>query len=247
MLSHSTLFNSPIKQAPRLALSFFILLAALFHLSTIYLFKIVYTPSHVSKPVPAQVFFLAPSSPSSEQLSCWLKSNDPSIFSPLKTIQAARLPIPSSIYDPKPAPLSLRPLPISQKDPAGDLLPPTDQAAMPSLLPRNTAPTPTGNITPTKKNTTIQLSDPLSIRISGSLGAPALPYEIPPSLPPTTLTLNINAEGIPRHVIVSKSCGNAVADEIASSWAMTLHFSKADDETWGTLLVLWGTNKEDGR
>ncbi|MBM3856608.1 MAG: hypothetical protein FJ390_01435 [Verrucomicrobia bacterium] len=240
MLSRSTLFNSPIKNAPRLALPFFILLAALFHLSTIYLFKIVYAPSHLSKPVPAQVFFLAPNSPSSQQISCWLKSNDPSIFSPLKTIQAARLPIPSSIYDPKPASPALRPLPISQKDLAADLLPPTDQAALPSFVSPNTTAIPAASIKPIQQKTTIQLSDPLSARIAGALGTPLLPSEATLPLPPTKLTLNIDAEGIPRHVIVSQSCGNAAADEVASRWAMTLSFTKTDHETWGTLLVIWG-------
>jgi len=239
---YSTLFEWPMKKTPTLALPFFILLAALFHLSTIYLFKIVYQPSHVSKPVPAQVLFLLPNSTLSQQISCWLKSNDPSIFSPLKTVQATRLPLPSSIYEPGPASLSLRPLPILQKDHATDFLPPTNEAALPSPRSRNTTSPTTTNSTPVQQNTTVQLSEPLSTRLAAPLIAPSLPPEATLPLPPTTLTLNIDTEGIPRHVILSHSCGNTVADEAATRWAMNIRFAPADQETWGTLLVIWATS-----
>ncbi|MEI6416442.1 MAG: hypothetical protein WCO92_01840 [Verrucomicrobiota bacterium] len=234
------LFEWPIKQAPRLALPFFILLAALFHLSTIYLFNIVYQPSHVSKPVPAQVLFLLPDSPLSQQISSWLKSNDPSIFSPLKTVQSARTSLPSSIYEPGPVALPLRPVPAPEKKDPTDLLPPTNEITPPSSPPvDNTSSLPI--VTPSlQQATTIQLLDTLSARSAGKLGTPSLPPEVNPPLPPTALTLNIDAEGIPRHVIVSQSCGNPTADEAASRWAMTTHFAPADHETWGQLLVIWG-------
>lgn len=232
-----TTYNQP----PRLALPFFILLAALFHLSTIYLFKIIYQPSHVSKPVPAQVFFLLPKSPCSQEISLWLKSNDPSIFSPLKTVQATRSSLPSSIYEPGPASLPLRSLPIVQKN-STDLLPPVNEPVLPFSHARDST-SPAASGTPsTQLTTTIQLLDPLLTRIAGPLGAPHLPLDVPLPLPPTKLTLNIDAEGIPRHVIVLETCGNSAADEAATRWAMTLHFSKADAETWGTLLVIWGQN-----
>lgn len=241
MLSRSTFFNSPIKSAPRLALPFFIVLAALLHLSTVYLFKIVYAPSHVSKPAPAQILFLTPTSPSSQQISFWLKSNDPSIFSPLKTVQGARASLPSSIYEPKPASLPLHRLPVVQKDPANDLLPPTDEAVLPAVLAQTTVSAPAASAVPAQQATTIQLSDPLSARLTASLSPPALPREVQLPLSPTTLTLNIDAEGTPHHVIVSQSCGNAAADEAASRWAMGIRFEKADHETWGRLLVIWGS------
>ncbi|MBX9578175.1 MAG: hypothetical protein K2W97_06845 [Chthoniobacterales bacterium] len=234
------LFEWPMKQAPRLALPFFILLAALFHLSTIYLFNIVYQPSHVSKPVPAQVLFLSPNAPSSQQISSWLKSNDPSIFSPLKTVQQTRTPLSSSIYEPGPASLPVRPLPALEKKDPTDLLPPPNEITLPpSLRIDNTSSA--SIVTPfIQQATTIQLLDALSTRSAGKLGTPSLPPEVNLPLPPTTLTLNIDAEGIPRHVIVSQSCGNTAADETASSWAISAHFAPADHETWGSLLVIWG-------
>lgn len=240
MLSHSTLFNSPIKNAPRLALPFFIVLAAFLHLSTIYLFKIVYQPSHVSKPVPAQVFFLSPNSPSSQQIASWLKSNDPSIFSPLKTVQATRPALPSSIYDPQLTSLSLHPLPLLPKNSAADLLPPTNEIGLPYSTTDHPVSTAAVKIPAVQNLTIIKPCEELSMRATRFLGAPTLPKELNTSLPPTQLTLNVDPEGTPRHVIVSQSSGNAAADEAASRWAMTLHFEKAEHETWGTLLVLWG-------
>ncbi len=230
-----------MKQAPRLALPFFILLAALFHLSTIYLFNIVYQPSHVSKPVPAQILFLLPNSSMSQQMSSWLRANDPSIFSPLKTVQQTRPPLSSSIYEPGPVSLPLRPLPALEKKDPTDLLPPPDEITLPSsLLVDNTSSAPV--VTPSiQQATTIQLLDPLSTRSAGKLGTPSLPPEVNLPLPPTKLTLNIDAEGTPRHVIVAQSCGNPAADEAASRWAMSSHFASADHETWGNLLVVWGS------
>lgn len=234
------LFEWPIKKAPRLALPFFIVLAALLHLSTIYLFRIVYQPSHVSKPTPAQVLFLLPHSSLSQQIASWLESNDPSIFSPLKTVQTTRLPLPKSIYEPGPSSLPLRPLPSKHKKLFVDLLPPTNEPALPASRSNNTVSLTATDIS-TQQSTTLQLSPLLSARIAGPLGTPTLPSDITLPLPPTKLTLNIDAEGIPRHVIILQTCGNSMADEAASHWSMTLRFAKADHETWGTLLVIWGS------
>jgi hypothetical protein len=235
------LFEWPIKQAPRLALPFFILLAAFFHLSTIYLFNIVYQPSHVSKPAPAQIFFLLPNSSMSQQLSPWLRANDPSIFSPLKTVQQARTPLSASIYEAGPVSLLLRPLPALAKKDASDLLPPTTEITLPSSLVAAQTSPPTIRASSIQQATTIQLLDPLSARSADKLGTPSLPPAVTLPLSPTTLTLNIDAEGIPRHVIISQSCGNAAVDEAASRWAMNANFAPADHETWGQLLVIWGS------
>ncbi len=237
--SSSSRWRDSIKEAPRLALPFFILLAALFHLSTIYLFKIVYQPSHVSKPVPAQVLFLPPNSSFSQQISFWLKANDPSIFSPLKTVQATRSPLPDSIYEPGPASLPLRALPLLQKN-STNLLPPSNEPVLPSALTHDTTIIPVAEPPPRQQMTTIQLLDPLSTRTTLTLGTPSIPPAVPLPLPPTKLTLNVDTDGIPHHVIILQSCGNTTADEAATRWAMNIRFGKADHETWGTLIVVWG-------
>lgn len=238
--SSNKLLSDSLKQAPRLALPFFIFLAALLHFSTIYLFKIVYQPSHVSKPIPAQVLFLPPHSLSSEQMTHWLKSNDSSIFSPLKTIQAIRPTIPASLYEPEPAALPLHPLPPLPQKEESVLLPPTSEPSIPVLVPNATSPPPTATSSAVQQATTIELPPPLSTRLLKTLSPPSLPPEASLPLPPTKLTLNIDPTGTPIHVFVSQSCGNQLVDEAASRWAMTLHFSPAADDTWGTLLLLWG-------
>jgi hypothetical protein len=239
------LFEWPMKQAPRLALPFFILLAASFHFSTIYLFNITYQPSHVSKPVPAQIFFLPPGSSLSQEISSWLQANDPSIFSPLKTVQATRPALPSSIYEPGLVSLPLRSLPTQQAHPTQkttDFLPPTNEIVLPSSCLADKTSSTIVATPPVQQATTIKLSDSISNRVTGTLGVPSLPPAVRLPLPPTKLTLNIDTEGIPRHVIILQSCGNVAADEAASAWALRSHFVPADYDVWGNLLVLWGTN-----
>jgi hypothetical protein len=193
------------------------------------------------------VLFLLPHSASSLQLSSWLKANDPSIFSPLKTVQETRPPLASSIYEPGATALPLRSLPKQEKKESTDLLPPANEPALPSLLLQEKASMPAAATAPFEQKTVVKLLDPLSTRISGTLGAPSLPAEAILPLPPTKLRLNIDTEGTPHHVILLQSCGHLAADEAASRWAMSSHFAPADHESWGDMLIIWGmgssTNK----
>lgn len=241
------LFEWPIKKAPRLALPLFILLAALFHLSTIYLFNIVYQPPHVSKPIAAQVYFLLPGSPSSQQLAPWLDANDPSIFSPLKTVQLTRPKIEAAIYEPLQPPAPLRTLPPREEKKLELPLPPTNETALPQniLLKKSSSSlTKLMRAAPEQEQiTVVELSGDLLQRapiMPATLGYPELPSTIDAPLPPTKLTLNIDEMGIPRHVIVLHSSGNSAADEAATHWLMTRQFAPAAHETWGNLQVIWG-------
>ncbi|MFI0347935.1 MAG: hypothetical protein ACH346_04060 [Chthoniobacterales bacterium] len=250
------LFQWPIKKTPRISLPLCILLAALLHISAIYLFDIVYQAPHVNKPVTAQVLFLLPGSPISQQFSIWLQANDSSIFSPLKTTEAARPKISPHIYQPRQLPLPLRSLPPLEHEPMAPPSLPVNESALPSttfhvsdtklLSSEKTPPTSTSV-------TTIRLLENLASRApasSISLGYPQLPNSITTPLPPTELTINIDTMGIPRHAIIIQSSGNADADEAATHWLMTRRFAPATEETWGNLLVLWGkatlVNKDAG-
>ena len=243
----SLLFEWPIKKAPRLALPLFIFLAVLLHLSTIYFFNIVYEPPHVSKPLAAQVFFLLPNSASSRQLAPWLQANDSAIFSPLKTVQANLPKIPSGIYQLHQPPPVLHPLPPCEEDKIAPLLPPTDEVALPpsSLFPldHSSSEPPVASLA-IHKTTTIHLLDNVAPRAPSplsALGHPSLPEGIATQLHPTTLTVNIDASGIPHHAIITESSGNEAADEAATQWLMTRHFAPASEETWGNVLIFWGS------
>jgi hypothetical protein len=144
------LFEWPIKTAPRIALPLFIFLAALLHLSTVYFFNIVYEPPHVSKSTAAQIFFLVPNSLASQQLAPWLQANDPSIFSPLKTVQTNQPKIPASIYQLKQPPPTLHPLPSCEVEKMKSLLPPTDELVLPPTADvfQNATAATNGHVTP---------------------------------------------------------------------------------------------------
>lgn len=237
------LFEWPLKTAPRLALPLFIFLAAFLHLSTIYLFNIAYEVPRGNKSMAAQVFFLLPTSTASQQLAPWLEANDPAIFSPLKIVQANRPKIPSSIYQlSQPAPV-LRPLPPAEADKMDSLLPPAHEIVTPSFFSSDHSSTEQTTALSIPKITTVCLLDTLATRAPqppAVLGYPSLPPTITTPLAPTLLKANVDAAGIPRHVMILQSSGNDTADEAATHWFMTTHFAPANEETWGTLLIFWG-------
>ena len=241
------LFEWPIKKKPRLSLSLFILIAALLHISTIYLFNIVYQAPLVNKPIAAEVLFLLPGSSSSKQLSAWLEGNDSAIFSPLKTTEAARSKISSDIYQPRQVSLPLRSLPRVENEATAPPFLPTSEIALPATM--ITVSTDDKNLLLKKispvSSTLIRLLGKLALRAPlppSSLGYPELPDVITTPLPPTELTINVDSMGIPRHVIILQSSGNTLADETASHWLMSCHFAPAAEETWGNLLVIWGSS-----
>ncbi|OHE77631.1 MAG: hypothetical protein A3F67_10180 [Verrucomicrobia bacterium RIFCSPHIGHO2_12_FULL_41_10] len=259
------LFEWPLKTSPRLALPLFLLLAVILHVSTIFLFNIVYDPPQVTKPVSAQILFLLPGSPASEKLSSWLQANDPAIFSPLKTAAAVRPKITPYIYQSHYIlPLPLRPLPSQEEKSIEPLLPSNSEITVPPTLdpalffPTNTFYADT-NLNSTKqqwnlsnpqeilsiptKKTSVRFFDNLTQRLPlVPLEAPVYPDSITTPLRPTELTINIDAEGIPRHAIIRQSSENPLADETATHWVMAQHFTPSSHENWGHILVLWGTN-----
>lgn len=246
--SFKLLFEWPSKKIPKLSLPLCVVFAALLHISAIYLFDIVYQSPHVSKPVAAQVLFLLPGSPSSRQLSAWLTSNDSAIFSPLKTAQAIRPNIPTDIYQPHQSSLPLRSLPDLKKQATELPLLPTVETVLPStssISSKETSSSTTVTTLNPVSTTSIQLLEKLAARQPSpplSLGYPELSETVNQQLPPTELTVNIDAAGTPQHVFVIRSSGNSTADEAATQWLMSCHFAPASQETWGNLLVLWGNN-----
>ncbi|MBX9743449.1 MAG: hypothetical protein K2W99_07940 [Chthoniobacterales bacterium] len=234
-----------IKKAPSLALPLFILVAALLHLSTIYLFNIVYQAPGVSKPSAGQVFFLQSGSAAYQELEPWLKENDPAVFSPLKTIQWHRNNTPFRCYRMTHLP-PLHLLPPVETTPIEPPLLPVHEAVLP---PKTLFSSPhflenSAHGSPQKKgNTTVSFLEGLAPRalVLATL-APVLSQGITTTLAPTMLRANIDDAGIPRHVIVIQSSGNSVADETATAWLMKQRLAPSTHETWGSVLILWGNN-----
>ncbi len=241
------LFEWPIKKAPRLTLPLFIFLAVLLHLSAVYFFNIVYEPLHVRKITTAQVYFLIPKSQASQQIAPWLQANDPAIFSPLETIQKNEPKRSNVIYQLSPSIPVLHHLPPCKEESTAPLLPPTDECLLPreSLVLQDASSR--SQVLPLKstlsRTTRIQLQANLVVRIpepASVLGHPILPLSSSIPAQPTLLTVNIDAMGIPRHVIITQSSQNEEADEVATHWLMTRHFAPSNEATWGNILIFWG-------
>ncbi len=232
------LFRWPMKRAPRVGLPFFILLAALLHLLGNYCFNIIYPSPQRAQVQAAEVFFLPAGSPMSKQLAPWIQANDPALFSPLKIVQAHRPKIPTSIYLPKqPLPL-LHPLPSPKEETIESLLPPTNESTLlPSPVSKNQSSTPTLLPTSVQFSESITMYAPL---LPSQLDHPNLPDGTQIPLHPTSLTLEIDASGLPLHAIIMQSSGSQAADEAARSWLLTRRFSPAQEEHWGRVLVYWG-------
>ena len=241
------LFEWPIKKAPRLTLPLFIFLAVLFHLSAVYFFNIVYKPLRVRKITTAQVYFLIPKSQASQQIAPWLHANDPAIFSPLETIQKNEPKRSNAIYQRSPSIPVLHHLPPSKEETTAPLLTPTDECFLPreSLVLKDDFSR--AQVLQSKstlsRTTRIQLQANLAVRMpepASVLGHPILPLSSSIPAQPTLLTVNIDAMGIPHHVIITQSSYNEEADEVATHWLMTRHFAPANEATWGHILIFWG-------
>lgn len=238
-----------VKSAPSLALPVFIVIAALLHLSTIYLFNIIYQAPHVSKPTAAQVFFLQSGSAAYQQLIPWLKENDPAIFSPLKTIQHYRnntsfridhaFSSPPLHLLPPIKPVLVEPPPL----PVHEAVLPSQRFFSSSPVLKNRSPSSFKEENPTS----VSFLEGLAPRaLSLATLSPTLSKGMAIPLAPTMLRANVDAAGTPRHVIVIQSSGNNAADEVATEWLMKQRFAPSTHETWGTLLILWGSEHYDG-
>lgn len=240
------LFEWPIKQAPRLALPFFILLAAVMQASVIVLFSIAYKEPAEKIPAPPQIYFLPADSAAARQLAPWLEANDPAVFSPL---HAARDAFPS------PPPLKYRP---SYEDPAPPLQPlpaSTPEAVQPPMIPT------IGGLrrqqtnemhSPPETNTTVASALPTTgtvVRWRDELADRVL-VAAPTGLSgPMALTTGAQAplyqvavspEGIPTHCVLIDSSGDPRSDEGGRVWIMAQRFQPAASSSWGRVLILWG-------
>ena len=254
------LFEWPIKQAPRLALPLFILLAAVMQASVIVLFSIAYKEPAEKIPAPPQIYFLPADSAAARQLAPWLEANDPAVFSPL---HAARDAFPS------PPPLKDRP---SYEDPAPPLRPlpastPTPGAVQPPMIPTigglrrqqtsaTQVPAQTTNTMNTESSpepkapvtsalpatgTIVRWQDELAARVPQTT-SPGLsaPLAVTPGAQPPLYQVAVSPEGIPTHCVVIDSSGDPRSDEAGRVWIMAQRFQPTASSSWGRVLILWG-------
>lgn len=237
------LFEWPIKQAPRLALPFFMLLAAIMQATVIILFSIAYKVPSEKLPAPPQVYFLPADSAAARQLAPWLEANDPAVFSPL---HAARDAFPS------PPPLKYRP---SYEDPAPPLRPlpaPTPEAVELPTIPtigglrrqqmRELQATNTPTPSPVSAvGTIVRWQDELVDRIPQAT-PPGLgtPMALTSGVQPLLYQVAVSPEGLPTHCVLIDSSGDPESDEAARVWILTQRFQPAASSSWGRVLILWG-------
>jgi hypothetical protein len=233
------LFKWPARQAPRLALPFFIFIAAIVQAGMLILFSISYKAPSETLPVSPQIYFLPVDSMASRLLAPWLEANDPASFSPIRAAQTA-VPAPPPLqyrpsYEEPPPPL--RPLPAETP---GTMQPPALPltGVMPLRIPFVGSAT---NLPPAVKSlTTVQWRDDLAGRIPAS---EMLPTPVPVTLDasPSLFQVGISAEGRPMHCVLLESSGDPSSDESARIWIMARRFQPSESDSWGRVLVLWGS------
>lgn len=242
------LFEWPMRTSPRLALPFFILIAALIQAGVVFLFSIRYSPSAKSFHTPPAVYFLPSGSPIAKGAEPWLEGHDPSVFSPLRATATA-IPEPPplryrpSYEDPPPA---LKGLPEEEPTP---LLPPDypfdgEPLVKPSRFPL------TGIGDSSQSSTPPRPSTPSQIRwLDGLEGLARLSATEPRPLPPpsravsgpTLYEVSVGSGGFPLTCVVTQSCGDAATDEAGRAWILGNRFEAADLITWGRVQLLWST------
>jgi hypothetical protein len=233
------LFEWPARQSPRLALPFFILVAAVAQVGMFFLFSISYRAPSQTRPATPPVYFLPSDSAAARQLAPWLEANDPAVFSPIRASRAAVPEPPPLRYRPsyEEPPPPLKPLPA-------EISPPMEPPGLPLagiMSPkRAVSGAPTVEPAAVSRSTMIQFKDALSGRIpSEETAAPPLPFSS--GATPALFQLGISPEGIPMHCVLLESSGDPESDEAARIWIMARRFQPADAESWGRVLVLWGT------
>jgi hypothetical protein len=88
--------------------------------------------------------------------------------------------------------------------------------------------------------TTVQWKDALAGRTSSDQETPA-PAPSSADARPALYQVGISPEGIPLHCVQLESSGDPASDEAAHIWIMARRFQPAARESWGRVLVLWGT------
>ncbi|MEI7962835.1 MAG: hypothetical protein WCI42_03305 [Verrucomicrobiota bacterium] len=254
------LFEWPIKQAPRLALPLFILLATVMQASVIILFSITYKVPSEKFPPPPQIYFLPADSAAARQLAPWLEANDPAVFSPQ---HAARNAFPSppplkykpSYEDPPPPP---RPLPAMTPESAEAMQPPMipvseglrrqQMSEIPATetIQATNAPTRPAVGSSGATGTIVRWQDELADR--KEMPAPQGPQEPPRAVTPGAQAplyqVAISPEGIPTHCVLIDSSGDPKSDEAGRVWIMAQRFQPTASSSWGRVLMLWGDGNQ---
>jgi hypothetical protein len=234
------LFEWPIRQAPRLALPGFILVAGIIQAATIGLFSISYKTPSESQPDSPQIYFIPPDSATARKLAPWLAANDPAIFSPQYDTRDA-IPSPPPLkyrpsYEEPPPPL--RPLPV-------ETLLPLEPPALPEMA--NLLQKKTGRVIATASQPSQPLP-PTLVRWKDDLAArPLQTTTVPPTpagnaaLQPALYEVGVSPEGLPMHCVLLDSSGDPESDEAGSVWIHAQRFQPADKDSWGRVLLLWGS------
>jgi hypothetical protein len=237
------LFEWPIKQAPRLALPMFILLAAVIQAGMTVLFSINYGPPVEMQPAAPQVYFLPPESAVSRQLAPWLEANDPAVFSPQHAAKDAL---------PAPPPLNYRPSYEEPPPPLHPLPPVAEKPLEPPTIPLGTgagqrwvegglakqAGTAAALAPPAL--TVVRWQDELAGRVASAEASMSPPTPVSPTQQPSLYEVEVSPEGIPLHCFLLESSGDAAGDETGRVWILAQRLPPSEQSSWGRTLIQWG-------
>lgn len=241
------IFEWPIRQAPRLSLPFFILIAVGAQSLIMVLFSIDYKTSREPLPAPPGIYFLPEDTPATRQLAPWLEANDPGIFSP---IHAARAALPA------PPPLSYKPSYEDPPPPLRTLAVESEGISEPTVIPlsepasgqRSARPKRPEEARPATHeehvSTVARWEDDLAAR-TGKTATSNRDLFSPPYLPdtavqPSLYEVEVGAEGIPLHALLLESSGSVGVDEAGRVWILSRRFEPDARSIWGRVRIEWG-------
>ena len=220
----------------------FIALSFAAHALCFYLFRISYPPAGGLLPPPARVQIISDATEEGRALLRWIEAEDPALASTTqrpagqKTVALPSLEHVPSYLSREPELKKLPPLEVDLTPPSAR--PPAPVRSLRSPAPKSPPVTPTSIVFGPELEALGEVSTP-DKRFAASLaGSPAN----------AQFRIAVSADGVVRHVFLSRSSGDSALDEQARQYLIRSRFAgkpnRADssDLTWSIAMLDWGND-----
>ncbi len=219
-----------------------ILLSALVHVATFFLFQIVYPP-RVSIPPPApEISLLLPTTPENRALLRRIEADDPALVAatpgvtPPKLLQQKYLPSYNTVRT-QPRTVAAEAAVTRYPSPKDPLTIIRSAAQPPQLADVALPPVPTR----------IDFSSPLAVRAPSARSAWDFTARATRPLEPAAFLIGITDRGEVRYVFLQRSSGDSALDSQAAAQLPGFDFQPAEAPiTWGMATIIWGDDVHRG-
>ncbi len=213
-----------------------ILLSAVVHLSTFFLFQIVYPPRVTIPPPAPEVSLLLPTTPENRALLRRIEAEDPALIATTPSVT------PPDLFQQKYLAsyqtVRTQPRTVAAEAPVIRYPAPQD----PLTLIRSVAqPAQLASVAPPPVPTRVKFSTALANRAPKEIPAWNFTPRATAPLEPATFLIGLTARGEVRYLFPQRPSGDPALDTQAAAKLPRLDFQKAEAEiTWGIATVTWG-------